>query len=94
MKTQQEIIEINEDNCVVTDIEMDYITKAIEVFLRTDALNHRKFINCKASQIFQKITKLNDLVKQLKESGMLVESKKQKVIFSKKFKEKMGIVDE
>lgn len=86
--------EINEDNCVLDVDELDYITKAMDKFLRTDALNYEQFINVKASQIFQKINKLNDIVKYMEERGLLVYGGDAKLVLSKRGKEKLGISDE
>lgn len=56
--------EINDDNCFLEFLELEYLAKAIEIFLRKDALNHEEFHQLRASKIFKKIQKLNDLVKQ------------------------------
>lgn len=73
-----ELIEINEDNCVLDENELSIIDKSLEESLNYAAKEmmepiRRSLKNC-TTKIFLKINKLNDLAKGLKDKKLVVVS--------------------
>jgi catabolite regulation protein CreA len=60
-----ENIEINEDNCVLSEDEI----ACIQVTFEEKFVTHGELYTDKLDKIFQKITKLNDMAKQAKEKS-------------------------
>jgi len=80
-------IEINEDNCVLSEMELLEIKSMIKERYKYTPTNQPQ-------KIFQKITKLNDIVKYMEEQGILVYGGDAELVLSKRGKEKLGISNE